>query len=71
MASIGFAVPIPPGKEEHDRNALAEIAGPRREEWEAAAKGHGVTRHSVWHQQTPDGTLAIVFLEAEDIEAAM
>ena len=71
MPAIGFAVPILPGKEEQDRNGLAEIAGPRREEWEAASKRHGVTRHAVWHQQTPDGTLAIVLLEAEDIEAAM
>jgi hypothetical protein len=25
----------------------------------------------VWHQKTPDGTVAIVLLEADDIEAAL
>jgi hypothetical protein len=30
-----------------------------------------VTREAVWHQRTPDGaTLAIVLLEADDVEAA-
>ncbi len=71
MAAIGFAVPILPGKEEKDRSDMAETAGPRREEAEAAWKRHGITRHSVWHQQTPDGAFAIVLVEADDIEAAM
>ncbi len=71
MPAIGFAVPILPGKEEQDREDMAEIAGPRREEAQAAWKRHGITRNAVWHQQTPDGTLAVVLIEAEDIEAAM
>ena len=30
-----------------------------------------MTREAVWHQKTPDGaTLAIVLLEADDVEAA-
>ena len=45
--------------------------GSRRDEYEAARKRLGFTREVVWHQQTPDGTVAVVYLEAEDIEAAM
>ena len=71
MPAIAFAVPILPGKEEQDRKDMAETAGPRREEAEAAWKRHGITRHAVWHQQTPDGMLAIVLIEADDIEAAV
>ena len=71
MPAIGFAAPILPGKEERDREAMAEIAGPRRQDAEAAWRRHGITRHSVWHQETPDGVLAVVFIEAEDVDAAM
>jgi hypothetical protein len=26
----------------------------------------GISRHAAWHQQTPDGTLALVYMEAPD-----
>jgi hypothetical protein len=71
MASIAFAVPVVPGQEEFDRQMLDEMAGSRREEYEAAMKEAGATRHAVWHQQTPDGsTLAVVYIEAGDAKAA-
>ena len=71
MPAIGFAVPILSGKEERHRQFLADLAGPRREEYEAAFGGVGVTRQMVWHQQTPDGPLAVVYMESDDIEAMM
>jgi hypothetical protein len=64
-------VPILPGKEEQDRQAMGEAAAGRREEAEAAWKRHGITRHAVCHQETPDGAFAVVFIEADDIAAAM
>ncbi len=70
MAEIVFAVPVVPGKEELDRQVMDEMAGPRREEYEAALKEAGITRQAVWHQQTPDGTLALVYIEADDPDAA-
>jgi hypothetical protein len=70
MTEIVFATPVVRGKEDVDRQTRAEMAGARREEYEAALKDAGVTRQAVWHQQMPDGgTLAIVYIEASDPDA--
>ena len=70
MPGFAFAVPVVSGKEELDRKTLAEIAGPRLSEHEAALREAGISRHAAWHQQTPNGTLAVVYMEAPD-EAAI
>ena len=70
MTEIVFAIPIVRGKEELDRQTRDEMAGARRDEYEAALKDAGVTRQAVWHQQTPvGGNLAIVYNEATDPDA--
>ena len=51
--------------------SFAEAAGPRREEYDASRHRAGISREMVWHQATPDGTVAVVYLEADDIPAAM
>jgi hypothetical protein len=71
MASYGFAVPVLPGMTERDRQLSAELSGPRKAEFEASRARLGITREQVWLQETPQGTLAIVCLEAEDIESAL
>ena len=71
MAAVAFALPIIPGKEEQDRAALEEFNGSRREEYEEARRAAGIKREAVWHQATPQGTLAVVYLEADDVGAAM
>ena len=68
MPGFAFAVPVVSGNEELDRKTLEEIAGPA--EHEAAMRDAGISRHAAWHQQTPDGTLALVYMEAPD-EAAI
>jgi hypothetical protein len=70
MAEIVFALPVVPGKEELDHAAFAEMEDARREEYEAALRAAGITRHAVWHQETPDGTLALVYMQADDPGAA-
>jgi hypothetical protein len=70
MPALGFVVPVLPGKEQADLDWMEEMTGPRREEYESAWKQLGVTRHTVWHQQTPDGTVAVVYMEADDIPRA-
>ena len=70
MPGFAFAVPVVSGKEELDRKTLEEIAGPRLAEHEEALRDAGISRHAAWHQQTPDGTLALVYMEASD-EAAI
>jgi hypothetical protein len=70
MPEIVFAIPVVPGKEELDRQTLAEMTGARQIEYEASLKAAGITRQAVWHQQTPDGTLALVYVVADDADAA-
>jgi hypothetical protein len=70
MTEIVFAIPIMRGKEDLDRQTREEMAGARRDEYEAALKDAGITRQAVWHQRTPDGgTLAIVYVEGTDRDA--
>lgn len=70
MTEIVFATPVVDGKEDVDRQTRGEMAGARRDEYEAALKDAGITRQAVWHQKTPGGgTLAIVYIEATDPDA--
>ena len=71
MPEIAFAVPGLPGRENLDRTTLGEMSEARRDEYEAAARRAGITRQIVWHQQTPDGTIAVVYIEADDPDAAL
>ena len=72
MPAFAFVAPILPGKEQHDAETFEQFtAGDEREAYVAARRAAGVTREAVWHQRTPDGaTLAIVLLEADNVEAA-
>jgi hypothetical protein len=70
MTEIVFAIPIMRGKEDLYRQTWDEVEGARRDEYAAGQKDAGVTRQTIWHQQTPDGrTLAIVYIEATDPDA--
>jgi hypothetical protein len=69
VPGFAFAMPVVSGKEEFDRKTLEEIAGPRLAEHEAAMREAGISRHAAWHQQTPGGTLAVVYMEARDESA--
>ena len=72
MPAFAFVAPIVPGKEQLDAETFEQFTvGGEHEAYVAARRAAGVTREAVWHQRTPDGeTLAIVLLEAEDVEAA-
>ncbi|HZN82483.1 MAG TPA: hypothetical protein VFC01_22815 [Mycobacterium sp.] len=71
MSSIGFVVPVSPDKEQADREWMSALDGDHRDEYRSAWKDAGFKRHTVWQQQTADGTVDIVYLEADDIPAAM
>ena len=66
MAAYAFTVPILPGQEAADRRFFGELQGSRRAEYEAAWRRLGIRAERVWHQQTPQGTVAVVYLEADD-----
>lgn len=71
MATLAFIAPILPGKEQVDKEWMQEATGPRQADFVAWRKSQGITREAVWHQQTPQGTVAIVYLEADDPQQAM
>jgi hypothetical protein len=71
VPSIAFMVPIVPGQETLDRDTLAEVQGTRSYEYQESRKRLGITREAVWHQETPNGNVAVVYLEADDVGAAM
>ena len=62
MGGFAFSIPVEPGKDELDRSTLDEMLGARRDEYEAALRDAGMTRHAVWHQETPGGTVAVVYV---------
>ena len=71
MQCIAFAAPVLPGKTEADRANMESVAhGERKADHAASRKRHGVTREAVWIQQTPAGDVAVVYLEADDLQAA-
>ena len=73
MATIVFALPILPGKEAVDREMLERLnaPGPEKDAYVSARRAQGITREQVWHQVTPNGTLAIIVLEGEDLMSAL
>lgn len=69
--SVCFAIPILPGKTDTDRDSLAACgSGDRREAFRASRARHGITREATWIQPTPDGDVAVVLLEADDLGQA-
>jgi len=67
MASVAFSLPITPGKTEEWKRWGDEMLGLRRSEYMASRKRLGVTIERVYHQQTPTGDMAIIYIEAADI----
>ena len=66
MAAYAFFIPILPGQEEAHRQFLAELNGPRRAEYDASHRRLGMQRERIWRQSTPQGTFAVVYIEADD-----
>ena len=72
MQSVAFVAPMLPGKTEIDRAAMRSCAdGERTEAHHASRERRGITRESVWIQQTPGGDFAVIYLEADDLQVAM
>jgi hypothetical protein len=71
VPAIAFAAPLLPGKTETDRLAMQSCwQGERHAAYQDARRRAGITRESVWIQPAPQGDLAIVYLEADDLGAA-
>ena len=71
MQVVGFVLPLLPGKTEVDREAMTSCGqGARKSAFEESRRSHGVTREAVWIQPTPAGDVVVVYMEAEDLDAA-
>jgi hypothetical protein len=71
MTTYAFVIPVLPGMAERDRQFAAELAGARNAEYEASRARLGIAREQAWQQETPQGTVTIVYLEAADIQRAL
>lgn len=66
-----FTVSLLPGKTEVDRREMTACwHGERKAEHDESRRRKGITRHSVWIQSTPAGDVAVVLMEADDLERA-
>jgi hypothetical protein len=71
MPTIAFAAPLLPGMTELDREVMTSFqTGERKSDYEDARRRAGITSEKVWIQTTPAGDMAIVYLEADDLDAA-
>ena len=71
MQSIGFIAPLLPGKTDTDRTAMVSCwKGERKEDYQDSRRRLGITRESIFIQATTTGDVAVVYLEADDVEAA-
>jgi hypothetical protein len=69
---VAFAAPLLPGKTDADREALAAAhSGARAADHRESRRRAGITREAVWIQSTPDGDVAVVLIEADDVAAAL
>jgi hypothetical protein len=72
MQTIAFAVPLLPGRTELNRVELASCwLGERREAHHDARRRAGIIREAVWIQAASDGDIAVVLLEADDLDTAL
>jgi hypothetical protein len=71
VESVAFAASLLPGESEANRMALAACRdGARKEAFRDARRRAGIIREAVWIQAGPDGDVAVVFVEADDLTAA-
>lgn len=71
MPNVGFAIPVLPGRTDLDRDALASCwRGDRRAAYEDARRRAGITKEAVWIQTITTGDLAVVYLQADDLDTA-
>jgi hypothetical protein len=71
MAAVAFAFPILPGKTDMFRRVAEELLAARRTEYELSRARLGIAKERAWLQHTPQGDVAIVYLEVADPALAL
>jgi hypothetical protein len=71
MQSLAFAIPLLPGRTAASVEMWGSCwTGARAEAYQDARRRAGITREVVWIQSTGAGDLAVVYLEADDLDTA-
>ena len=69
---MGLVVaPVVKGQEEEWKSWTNKMKGEMKKDWDELNKRHGLTRHSVWEVETPNGLLAVVLHEGPGADAFM
>ncbi len=66
MPMIAMALPIPAEKYPIWRETVLSFSGPRSAEYDASRRRLGVVRQGAWVQQTPEGPMEVLVIEAID-----
>jgi hypothetical protein len=69
LAEVAIAIPIAPGKTQAWRDALADLLGPRYQEYDASRRRYGLTSQTTFLQRTPMGDLALIHMTGPDVRA--
>jgi len=67
---MAFAFPVKPGKAQEWRDRGREFRGARRNEYLAFRRRWGLTVNRLYFQHTPQGDLAVFYLEGHDLQRA-
>jgi hypothetical protein len=71
MQKLAFVAPLTPDQTEVTVETLASCwRGTQREAFRDARRRAGIVRETIWIQSAPGGDLAIVYLEADDLDVA-
>jgi hypothetical protein len=68
MESLAFSFPLKAGKTEEWKAWVAEVLGPRRDEYEAFSHQVGLKTQRAYLQHTPHGDQTVIYLEGEDLQ---
>jgi hypothetical protein len=71
MPLFVFASPIQPNKTAEFREYVANLGGPRREEYEALREEGGFRQEAIFLQQTPLGEMVVVVQDADSEQHAL
>jgi hypothetical protein len=71
MSGIVMSNPIAPGKVEAWRRFCQELAGARRQTYEASRRRLGITRERMALVETPSGSAAVTTIDARDVGQAL
>ncbi len=71
MVFVAFAAPILPGKTEAWKQFVRDMAKTRLSEYEVSRRHAGIKKEVAWLQETPQGEMVVVYIEAKDIPKAL